>query len=135
MSDGKALWNVEGVPVCTEGDVQQVPMLVSDGVGGAIAYWLDYREDFGNTTEDAIYAQRIEANGTPLWKENGVSVCAAKKEQISPRAVPIGDSTQLWFGAMHAARIMTSIPTVYIKHHLLFGTTAFLLFFQFRKSR
>jgi hypothetical protein len=89
-SDGKVLWNVEGVPVCTEGGVQQVPMLVSDGVGGAIAYWLDYREDFGNTTEDAIYAQRIDANGTPLWKENGVSVCTAKKEQISPSAVSIG---------------------------------------------
>ena len=89
-SDGKVLWNVEGVPVCTEGGVQQVPMLVSDGVGGAIAYWLDYREDFGNTTEDAIYAQRIDANGTPLWKENGVPVCTAKKEQISPSAVSIG---------------------------------------------
>ena len=87
---GKILWDKNGAPICTEGGVQQIPMLVSDGAGGAIAYWLDYREDFGDTTEDAIYAQRIDANGTPLWKENGVPVCAADKEQITPRAVSAG---------------------------------------------
>ena len=89
-TSGKVLWNATGVPVCTAGGVQQVPMLVSDGAGGAIAYWLDYREDFGNTTEDAIYAQRINAEGKPLWKENGVPICTAKKEQITPKAVPLG---------------------------------------------
>ena len=89
-TDGKVLWDADGVPVCTAGGVQQVPKLVSDGAGGAIAYWLDYREDFGNITEDAIYAQRIDAEGTPLWEKDGVSVCAAKKEQITPQAVSMG---------------------------------------------
>jgi hypothetical protein len=99
--DGKILWNKTGVPVCTEGGVQQIPMLVSDGAGGAITYWLDYREDFGDTTEDAIYAQRIDANGTPLWKENGVPVCDAGKEQITPRAVPagVGNAIVVWSDA------------------------------------
>ena len=92
---GKVLWNKDGVPVCTEGGVQQIPMLVPDGAGGAIAYWLDYREDFGNITEDAIYAQRIDANGTPLWKENGVPVCDANKEQITPKAVSAGDGSAI----------------------------------------
>lgn len=99
--EGKRLWDKEGVPVCTEGGVQQNPMLVSDGAGGAIAYWLDYREDFGNITEDAIYAQRIDENGTPLWQKNGVPVCDAEKEQISPNAVStsIGSVIVVWSDA------------------------------------
>ena len=100
-AQGKILWDKNGAPVCTEGGVQQIPMLVSDGTGGAIAYWLDYREDFGNTTEDAIYAQRIDADGTPLWKENGVPVSAADKEQITPRAVSagVGNAIVVWSDA------------------------------------
>ena len=99
--DGKILWDKEGIPICTEGGVQQNPMIVSDGAGGAIAYWLDYREDFGNTTEDAIYAQRISADGKTLWEENGIPVCAADKEQISPKAVStsIGSVTVVWSDA------------------------------------
>ncbi len=98
---GKVLWNREGVPVCTEGGVQQIPMLVSDGAGGAIAYWLDYREDFGDTTEDAIYAQRIDADGASFWQENGVPVCDANKEQITPRAASagVGSAIVVWSDA------------------------------------
>ena len=98
---GKILWDKKGVPVCTAGGVQQIPMLVPDGAGGAIAYWLDYREDFGDTTEDAIYAQRIDANGTTLWQKNGVPVCDAGKEQITPRAVSagVGSAIVVWSDA------------------------------------
>lgn len=88
--EGNILWDKKGIPLCTEGGVQQNPMVVSDGDGGAIAYWLDYREDFGNTTEDAIYAQRVDANGKILWNENGVPVCDAEKEQITPQAISVG---------------------------------------------
>ncbi len=99
--EGQIMWDKAGVPVCTEGGVQQNPMLISDGAGGAIIYWLDYREDFGNTTEDAIYAQRIDENGTVLWQENGVPVCNAKKEQISPKAVSTskGSAIVVWSDA------------------------------------
>ncbi len=99
--DGLKLWDNVGVPVCTEGGVQQNPKLVTDGAGGVIAYWLDYREDFGNTTEDAIYAQRIDENGTSLWKENGVPVCIADKEQISPNAIAssVGTAIVVWSDA------------------------------------
>ena len=89
-TDGKALWDIAGVPVCTEAGVQRVPQLVSVDNGGAIVYWLDYREDFGDSTEDAIYAQRLDANGEPLWEKDGVPVCTAPKAQITPQAVPIG---------------------------------------------
>ncbi len=93
--DGKILWDKEGIPICTEGGVQQNPMLVTDGVGGAIAYWVDFREDIGNATEDAIYAQRIGSDGNVLWQENGVPVSAAEKEQISPRAISVGTGSAI----------------------------------------
>lgn len=89
--DGKNLWNMEGLPVCIEGGVQQIPILVSDGKGGAIATWLDYRNDFGNVTEDAIYSQRVDSTGKILWKANGRPVCVADKEQITPAAVSTWD--------------------------------------------
>lgn len=94
-ADGIILWDKKGIPICVEGGMQQNPMLVTDGVGGAIAYWIDFRDDIGNTTEDAIYAQRMDANGKVLWNENGVPICVAKKEQISPQAIPIGTGSAI----------------------------------------
>ena len=94
---GEALWHDEnsqlqngGIPVCTEGGVQRLPQLVPTDEAGAIVYWLDYREDFGDSTEDAIYAQRLDADGKPLWEMNGIPVCSAPKAQITPRAIATG---------------------------------------------
>ncbi len=99
--DGEMLWDKDGIPICTEGGVQQIPKLVSDGAGGAIAYWVDFREDIGNTTEDAIYAQRIGSDGNVLWQENGVPVCTAEKEQITPQAISVdtGSAIVVWSDA------------------------------------
>ena len=56
---GEPLWHVEnaqhqkaGIPVCTEGGVQRLPQIVPTDEAGAIVYWLDYREDFGDSTEE-----------------------------------------------------------------------------------
>ena len=91
---GKALWHDEssqlrkdGIPVCTEAGVQRLPQLVPTGAAGAIVYWLDYREDFGDSTEDAIYAQQLDADGKRLWEINGIPVCSAPKAQITPKAI------------------------------------------------
>lgn len=101
-ADGKVLWDIAGVPVCTEGGVQRVPQLVSVEDGGAIVYWLDYREDFGDSTEDAIYAQRLDVSaGKPLWETDGVPVCNAPKAQITPQAVltGVGSAIVVWSDA------------------------------------
>ena len=94
-ANGEALWRDEdsdaekgGIPVCTEGGVQRLPQLVPTDDAGTIVYWLDYREDFGDSTEDAIYAQRLDADGKPLWHKNGIPVCSAPKAQITPQAIP-----------------------------------------------
>ena len=61
------------VPVCTAANTQQNPRSCSDGAGGAIIAWFDYRSDGSGD----IYAQRIGRDGVPLWTANGVAVCTA----------------------------------------------------------
>ena len=60
------------VPLCTAPGAQAWPTIASDGAGGAIVTWMDYRSD-----TSGIYAQRISADGTPQWKTNGVALCTA----------------------------------------------------------
>jgi hypothetical protein len=84
---GLSLWTADGVPVCTAAGAQSWPKVVSDGSGGVIVSWSDARD--GATGPD-LYAQRISADGTPLWATGGVPVCAAPGNQdehvIVPRA-------------------------------------------------
>jgi len=63
-----------------------VPVIASDGVGGAILVWQDIR---GGVAYD-IYAQRILASGAiePGWPVNGRAVCAFAGLQVNPRIVP-----------------------------------------------
>lgn len=65
-SSGVVLWTWDGTPVASVGS-QDSPAIESDGAGGAIVAWLDYR----NATND-IYAQRFNAQGIPQWNTNGV---------------------------------------------------------------
>ena len=66
------------VPLCTATDHQLRPTSVSNGAGGAIVTWEDYRS--GNVD---IYAQRISAAGTVQWAANGVALCTATGSQQS----------------------------------------------------
>ena len=90
--DGVPMWQDNGIPICAAAGVQREPHLVSDGSQGAIIYWKDFREDYGNVTADAIYAQRIDADGKSIWTFNGVPVCIADGDQIVPRAIANGSS-------------------------------------------
>jgi hypothetical protein len=71
-ASGTVLWTEGGVPVCNASSLQNIPHLVSDGAGGAIIAWEDWRS-FSQTD---IYAQRISANGFTSWSFNGVVICA-----------------------------------------------------------
>jgi hypothetical protein len=62
LLNGTALWTSNGVPIISVVFDQENPRLCSDGAGGAIIVWRDYR----NTDWD-IYTQRIDENGTLLW--------------------------------------------------------------------
>jgi hypothetical protein len=79
-ASGEPLWTPGGVAICTADREQTDPKIVSDGLGGAIICWTDGR----NAMHDDIYAQRVDALGTPLWTTDGVLVCGAITEQFEP---------------------------------------------------
>ncbi|MBN1447390.1 MAG: choice-of-anchor D domain-containing protein [Bacteroidetes bacterium] len=58
---GSLLWSNAGVVISTAGNIRQFPQMISDGKGGAIAAWEDYRSSFSNPD---IYASRILADGS-----------------------------------------------------------------------
>ncbi len=77
-----AQWVPDGVALCQSASTQITAHIVSDGAGGAIVTW----EDARNGGFD-IYAQRVDAAGTPQWAADGVAVCTAANVQGFPRIV------------------------------------------------
>lgn len=84
---GEPLWATNGVPVCLATNQQDSVVAVSDGAGGAVIAWHDYR----NGTND-IYAQRLGGDGVPMWISDGVPVCTAAGEQTNPALFGDGGS-------------------------------------------
>jgi hypothetical protein len=82
---GAVQWPANGVAVCTEANDQGSPAITSDGAGGAIVTWWDFRS--GNYD---LYAQRVGAAGVALWTANGVALCVAAAQQTDPAIVPDG---------------------------------------------
>jgi hypothetical protein len=58
---GALLWTTSGVPVCNNSENQWGPVLTTDGSGGAIISWDDYRNELANSTD--IYAQQLSSSG------------------------------------------------------------------------
>jgi hypothetical protein len=85
-SDGIIQWVTDGVPVCITTMGQGPPQLISDGSGGAIITWEDYR----NVSDSDIYAQRVNSNGDAQWLTDGVPVCTTSAWQNSPQLVSDG---------------------------------------------
>jgi len=85
-SAGVVQWTANGVPVDTTTGNQDSPTLTSDGSGGAIITWHDYR----NGTDYDIYAQRVTSAGSVEWTTNGVAVCTATKYKYGPMIVSDG---------------------------------------------
>ncbi len=80
-------WSVNGVAICTAANGQYLPTIVSDGAGGAIITWHDYRSG----TNNDIYAQRINASGAVQWTANGIAISTAAIDQYSPTIVSDGE--------------------------------------------
>jgi len=86
-SSGVPQWAADGVPVCLASSLQQSPTIVADGANGAIICWMDYRAGLD------IYAQRLDGSGSRQWSIpdlNGVPVCTASGDQVSPVMIPDG---------------------------------------------
>jgi hypothetical protein len=75
-SDGTELWANNGIPVCNAASDQTFPVAVSDGAGGAIFAWQDFRTSPGGQfLSSDIYSQRVTSAGAVLWTANGVPLC------------------------------------------------------------
>lgn len=85
-SQGSTLWVLNGIEVCTAADGQHYPISISDEQGGAIITWHDFRSG----TDEDIYAQRVNAQGSTLWTINGIAICTAKDRQLYPQLISDG---------------------------------------------
>ena len=87
-SSGVKQWGDEGIAVTKAPGRQSDLAVISDGEGGIIAAWSDFRSDpnYGD-----IYAQRISGNGTALWQKNGVAVSIAAGQQLYPSLATDGE--------------------------------------------
>jgi hypothetical protein len=85
-SSGAVLWAANGLGICTAVGHQMNPRIVSDGAGGAIMTWRDYR--IGSDYD--IYAQRVDAAGNVMWTADGEAVCLAAHSQSFPDIAPDG---------------------------------------------
>jgi len=84
-SSGDTQWTANGTLICNETDEQWSPKLVSDGAGGAIIAWEDWRG-----ADWDIYAQRVDSSGDTLWTNNGTVICNETEDQFTPRLVSDG---------------------------------------------
>ena len=76
-ANGVVQWTANGMAVCTTANDQVSPTIISDGSGGAIITWYDYRSGSNYN----IYAQRINASGGILWATDGVAICTAPNDK------------------------------------------------------
>jgi hypothetical protein len=85
---GIVQWTSDGVAIAVLANDQKSPCMVSDGADGAIIAWQDSR----NGTDFNIYAQRINASGVVQWATNGVEICSATGDQVTPVIVSDGSN-------------------------------------------
>ena len=87
--EGDRLWIDGGQPVVTAAWEQAHARMVSDGSGGAIIVWEDSRNQASSDNRD-IYAQRLDASGTPLWGTDGIPIAFGNNDQRAPAIVEDG---------------------------------------------
>ncbi|NVM27925.1 MAG: hypothetical protein HWN65_03700 [Candidatus Helarchaeota archaeon] len=74
---GDAQWFPNGTAIYTNINSGDWIRICSDGLGGAIMAWYDYR----GSTQD-LYAQRVNSEGESQWATNGTAVCTATGGQM-----------------------------------------------------
>jgi hypothetical protein len=82
--EGNMLWQENGINICPAALNVFSVSAISDGAGGLIAVWDEYRNGYRD-----IYAQRVDGSGTILWGD-GVGVCTYAGDQYFPKIVPDG---------------------------------------------
>jgi hypothetical protein len=103
---GAVQWAANGVLVCGVAGYQENATITSDGSGGAIAAWEDYR----SLSHYDIYSQRIDSSGSMVWPSDGIPVATASGDQRNPKIV--GDRAGGFIAAWQDART-DSVSDIY----------------------
>jgi PKD repeat protein len=82
---GKPQWTGNGVAVCTAPASQLYLQITSGGSGDVLITWQDNR-----SSNNDIYAQRVDSAGKPLWTADGVAICTAANNQPYPQIIHDG---------------------------------------------
>ncbi len=114
-SNGYRVWDGGGVVVCGYSATQAHPAIVSDGDGGAVIAWEDYRP---GTTRD-VYAQRILSGGSLDWTGSGVALCGAAQDQLRMNLASDGEGGVI--AAWEDYRIDGSTSEVYAQRIERYG--------------
>ena len=85
-ASGSLQWTADGVALCIAAYNQDYPEITTDGVGGAIIAWRDFR----NGTDYETYGQRVNASGSLQWTADGVALCIAAYNQDYPEIITDG---------------------------------------------
>lgn len=89
-------WTANGTAICVGNGDQYTPSLVSDGAGGAVIAWIDYRPIF----KSDVYAMRVRASGAldPAWPAGGAAICtdAANQFQLTMVSDLAGGAVLAW---------------------------------------
>ncbi|MFA5772360.1 MAG: hypothetical protein WC974_06500, partial [Thermoplasmata archaeon] len=94
-ASGEVRWTANGVAISTEGCYSPAapsPQITSDGSGGAIITWHDYRngQEWYNRGNSDIYAQRINASGAVQWTADGAAISTLESVQYGPQIISDG---------------------------------------------
>lgn len=81
-SEGNTLWGSGGAQVFV--GPAEGPRVANDGSGGAVIVFER------NTPDEGIYVQRIDAEGSVMWRPDGVPVCVGPPHSYSPQIVADG---------------------------------------------
>ncbi|MBI5215771.1 MAG: T9SS type A sorting domain-containing protein [Ignavibacteriae bacterium] len=74
---GIVQWDSNGIALCLATSSQWRPIIITDGSGGAIVTWYDYRSG----TNWDVFAQRVNNKGVTQWTYDGVLLCASTTDQ------------------------------------------------------
>jgi hypothetical protein len=96
---GQIMWALDGIALCVAANDQISPTITSDGAGGAIVTWWDFRSG----TDYDIYAQRVNGAGVVQWTANA-SPCARRgMTSVTPSPRQTGPAERSWRGTTFVA--------------------------------
>lgn len=109
--NGAVQWTTDGVMISGAVRDQTVPVLASDGNGGAIITWTDARS--GDPNNLNIYAQGINSNGTLKWAQEA-GVCTYATSRIQPAIISDGSGGAVigWYDTRNESD-GTSVSDIY----------------------